>query len=143
MIFDKMSCMDNLCLRVAERVPFLWLGSSRRKIIMDEYREMLGDDIDADTPFGLSAESLYKLVYLREYIYNPRLLVIAKPFLETDIKLRLLIISLITMFRSRGTSILILDSSTSDSGVCADRTLSVMGGRVTGEMARQERDEPA
>jgi ribose transport system ATP-binding protein len=140
MIFDKMSCMDNLCLRVAERAPLLWLGSASRKIIRDEYREMIGDDIDADSPSGLSAESLYRLVYLREYIYNPRLLVVEKPFLETDVKLRLLIISLMAMFRSRGTSILILDSSTSDSGACADRTLSVMGGRVTGERLSQGED---
>jgi ribose transport system ATP-binding protein len=140
MIFDKMSCMDNLCLRAAERVPLLWLGSSSRRIIMDEYRGMIGDDIDADSPSGLSAESLYRLVYLREYIYNPQLLVVVKPFLETDIKLRLLIISLIAMFRSRGTSILVLDSSMSDSGVIVDRTLSVMSGRVTGERAGQGGD---
>jgi ribose transport system ATP-binding protein len=133
MIFDEMSCMDNLCLRVAERAPSLWLGSASRRIIRDEYRGMVGDDIDADSPVGLPADSLYRLVYLREYIYNPLLLVIEKPFLETNIRLRLLIISLMSMFRSRGTSILILDSSTSDSGLVADRTLSVTGGKVTGE----------
>jgi ribose transport system ATP-binding protein len=143
MIFGEMSCMDNLCMRMAERAPSLWLGSASRRIIMDDYREMTGDDIDADPADGLPAESLYRLVYLREYIYRPQLLVLEKPFLETDVRLRHLILSLITMFRDRGTSILILDSSMSDSGVVADRTLSVAGGRVTGERIRTGEEESA
>jgi ABC-type sugar transport system ATPase subunit len=75
---------------------------------------------------------------MREYIYKPVLLVIEKPFLEADIGLRRLIISFIAMFRSKGTSILILDSSASDSGLVADRTLVMAGGKVTGERIRVE-----
>jgi ribose transport system ATP-binding protein len=136
MIFDEMSYMDNLCLRAAERVPSLWLGSASRRIIWDEYRAMIGDDINADSPAGLPAESLYRLVYLREFIYKPLLLVIEKPFQETDARLRRLIMSLMSLFRNRGTSILILDSSTSYSSIVANRTLAVVGGKVTGERVR-------
>jgi ribose transport system ATP-binding protein len=143
MIFDEMSYMDNLCLRAAERVSSLWLGSASRRIIWDEYRAMIGDDIDADSPAGLSEESLYRLVYLREFIYKPLLLVIEKPFLETDAGLRRLIMSLMAMFRDIGTAILILDSSTSDSSIVANRTLAVMGGKVVGESIRSGEEASA
>jgi ribose transport system ATP-binding protein len=141
MIFGEMSYMDNLCLRAAERSPSLWLGPALRRIIRNEYRGVIGAEIDASSPLGLTAEALYLLVYMREYIYNPMLLVIERPFLETDVRLRLRILSLISMFRDRGTSILVLDSSTTDSDAIVDRTLVVTGGRVTGEKTRRAEEE--
>jgi ABC-type sugar transport system ATPase subunit len=133
MIFSEMSYLDNLCIKAAERVPSLWLGTAQRRIIRDEYREYIGGSIDADSPLGLPAESLYDLVYLREYIYNPQILIIERPFIDTDIRLRLHIMSLIAMFKMRGTTILIMDSSTTDSEAVSDRVLIVGGGRITGE----------
>jgi ribose transport system ATP-binding protein len=134
MIFSEMNYLDNLCIRAAERIPSLWLKNSGRKIIRDEYRGLVGDDIDADSPAELSAESLYSLVYLREYIYNPQLLVIERPFLETDIRIRMHIISLIAKFKARGAAVLIIDSSMTGSDAFSDRMLIVgTGGRITGE----------
>ncbi|MDR0519484.1 MAG: hypothetical protein LBG82_05470 [Clostridiales Family XIII bacterium] len=135
MIFSEMSCLDNLCIRAAERVPSLWMGSARRTVIRDEYRALIGDSIDADSPQGLPAESLYDLVYMREYIYNPRILVLERPFIETDIGLRMHIMSLIAMFKQRRTAILIIDSSTTDSAAVSDRMLIVGGSGITGERA--------
>jgi ribose transport system ATP-binding protein len=133
MVFSEMSCLDNLCMRAAERVPSLWLGSAHREVIRREYSQYTGGDIDAPTPVGLPAESLYNLVYLREHIYNPQILVIERPFVETDVGLRLHIMSLIAMFKQRGTAVLIIDSSTKDSEAVAGRMLIVGGGCIAGE----------
>jgi ABC-type sugar transport system ATPase subunit len=137
MVFSEMTYLDNLCIRTAERVPSLWLGSAKRKLIREEYRSLIGDSIDADSPVDMPAASLYDLVYLREYIYDPQILVIERPFIETDIRLRLHIMSLIAMFKNRGTTILVIDSSMTDSEAVSDRILIVGGGRVKGEKTPQ------
>jgi ABC-type uncharacterized transport system ATPase subunit len=133
MVFSEMTYLDNLCIRTAERVPTLWLGSAQRRIIREEYRARIGNCIDADAPVDMPAKSLYDLVYLREYIYNPQILVIERPFIETDIGLRLHIMSLIAMFKTRGATILIIDNSMAGSEAVSDRILIVGGGGIEGE----------
>ena len=132
-IFADMSYLDNLCFKAANRLPALWRKPSIKQSIRNEYCHYAGGDIDALPPLSLSPESMYNLVYLREHIYRPRLLVLVRPFLDTDIRLKLHILSLIRLLRETGASLLILDSSVSESSAVADRTFAIKGGQIKEE----------
>ena len=131
--FMDMSYLDNLCFKASDRIPKVWRKASIKQSVRDEYYTLVGDDIDALPPLSLSQESMYNLVYLREHIFRPRLLVLVHPFMDTDIRLKMHILSLIEMLREAGVSLLILDSSVSESSAVADRTVTVKGGRIEKE----------
>ena len=126
-IFEDMSYLDNICFKAANRFPALWRKAALKQAIRNEYYPIVGDDIDALPPLSLSQEAIYTLVYLREHIYRPRLLVLVRPFLDTDIRLKMHILSLIERLRALGASLLILDSSVSESTTIADRVLTLKG----------------
>ena len=130
-IFSDMSYLDNLCFKAANRLPALWRKDEIKQNVRNEYYPIIGDDIDAPPPLALSQKAVYTLVYLREHIYRPRLLVLVRPFLDTDIRLKIHILSLIEMIRSEGASLLILDSSVSESSAIADRIIALKGGQGT------------
>jgi len=132
-IFLDMSYLDNLCFKAGNRLTSLWRKKAVRQNIRSEYYPLAGSDIDALPPLALSQESLYNLAYLREHIFSPMLLVLVRPFLDTDIKLKMHILSLIEMFRQSGVSLLILDSSVSESSAIADRTFTIISGRIEEE----------
>ena len=132
-IFWDMSYLDNLCFTAANRLPALWRKPAMKQNVKDEYAPLVGGDIDALAPLSLSPEAMYSLVYLREHIYRPRLLVLVRPFLDTDIQLKMHILSLIRLLRDTGASLLILDSSVSESSAVADRTLAIKGGQIREE----------
>jgi len=134
-IFSDMSYLDNLCIKASARIPALWRKTSIKQNIRNEYHPFVGDDIDALPPLALTIESMYNLVYLREHIFRPRLLVLVRPFLDTDIRLKKHILSLIEMLREAGASLLILDSSISESSTVADRTITIKGGRIEKEVS--------
>jgi len=129
-VFSDMSYLDNLCMKASNRIPSLWRKNSIKQNIRSEYHMLAGDDIDALAPLALSPESMYNLVYLREHIFRPKLLVLVRPFLDTDVRLKLHILSLIELLRKGGASLLILDSSVSDSSAIADRTLTINDGWI-------------
>ena len=132
-VFPDMSYLDNLCFKAGNRLTSLWRKKSIKQNIRNEYFDLIGDDIDALPPLDLSAESAYNLVYLREHIFSPRLLVLIRPFIDTDIRLKMHILSLIEKLRQSGASLLILDSSVSESSAIADRTLTIIGSRIEKE----------
>ena len=132
-IFPDMSYLDNLCFKAGNRLTSLWRKKAVQQNIRNEYYSLAGDDIDALPPLDLSAESAYNLVYLREHIFSPRLLVLIRPFIDTDIRLKMHILSLIEKLRQSGASLLILDSSVSESSAIADRTLTIIGSRIEKE----------
>jgi len=134
-VFGDMSYLDNLCFKAANRFPALWRKTAIKQNIRDEYYSFAGGDIDALPPLALSQESVYTLVYLREHIFKPRLLVLVRPFLDTDIRLKMHILSLIEMLRAAGASLLILDSSVSESSAVADRTIALKAVQLNKEAA--------
>jgi len=133
-VFSDLSYLDNLCMKVSHRMPELWRKTSVKQNIRNEYYPIIGDDIDALPPLSLPAESMYNLVYLREHIFGPKLVVLVRPFMDTDIKLKMHILSLIEMLRKAGAALLILDSSVSESSAIADRTLSIKNGQIEREI---------
>lgn len=137
-LFPDFSYLDNLCFLAGEKQPSLWRGGRTRKSIRGEYLPLVGPDIDAPALAGLSASSLYNLVYYRQHLYNPKLLVVMQPFYEADMYLRRQILSLIDRIRKRGAAVLLLSVNISDSPVLADRMLVLEQGRLTREYGRQD-----
>ena len=133
-VFRDLSYLDNLCIKVSHRMPELWRKASIKQNIRDEYYPIAGDDIDALPPLNLSVDSLYNLVYLREHIFGPKLVVLVRPFMDTDIRLKMHILSLIEMLRKAGATLLILDSSVSERSAIANRTLSIKNGQIEKEI---------
>jgi ribose transport system ATP-binding protein len=129
-IFGDMSYLDNLCFKAANRFPALWRKASVKQSIRNEYLPLAGNDVDALAPLSLSQESAYTLIYLREHIYRPRLLVLVRPFLDTNIRLKMHILSLIEMLRAAGASLLILDNAVSESSAIANRTVAIKDSQI-------------
>jgi ribose transport system ATP-binding protein len=141
MIFPDMSFLDNLCFHAAERAPALWLRSSHKKSVRNEYRARIGEDIDAVSLEGVSNKSLYNLVYYRELLFRPHLLILIKPFLDTDLDLKQHILSLIDQLRAAGTTILILDNNTAENALVADRILTIAKDGQINEIRKEEQRE--
>ena len=145
MVFPDMSYMDNLCFLAGQRNPDIWLNPALTRNIRNEYHPLTGDDIDAPNVVGLSRSSLYKLVYYRQQIYSPRLLVLVKPFRDTDRRLKQSLVSIISSMREKGTAILFLDVNVTECAAFADRTLVFNSDRQVNEVKaselRQEREE--
>jgi ribose transport system ATP-binding protein len=125
MVFPDMSYLDNLCFHAAERTPSLWRRNAHKSSVRGEYRQRIGEDIDAISLEGVSLTSLYNLVYARELLFRPHLAVLVKPFMDTGIELKQHILTLIYSLRAAGTTVLILDNNTAESTLIADRILTL------------------
>jgi len=138
MLFPHLSYLDNLCFTSDERIRAIWRSRRLRKSVIREYREIVGDNIDARDIRNLSAKELYRLIYYRIYFQHPRVAVIVKPFSTIDLSLRLYVSELIRQFEQKGIAVLILTSSLSGLLPLADRLLTVRDGRVESELSRDE-----
>ncbi len=138
MLFPDISYLDNLCFMGDRRARALWSSRRKRKSIIQQFFPVAGEDIYAPDLFKLSTKSLYSLVYNRTYLQHPEVAVCVQPFSGADFYLRLHCLGLIRKLLERGTAVMILAVSLSDSLQLADRLLVVKGGRIYMEYAKEE-----
>src|SRR5690606_13087712 len=101
------------------------------RFIQEEFRPLVGNDIDAPNLWGLEMDSLYSLVYLRLLLYKPKVVFIMQPFAHADMHLSARITELITMLKHQGIAIILLTMNLSDSLTVTDRLLVMDDGRPT------------
>ena len=137
-LLPDFSYLDNLCFLAGEKQSNMWRRPRMRKSIRKEYLPYIGPDIDATDIHMLSPTSLYNLVYYRQHLYNPKLLVIMQPFFGADMYLRRHILALIDTIRKKGIAVLMLAINISDSPVVADRLLVLQNGGITTEYSSKD-----
>jgi len=137
-LFPEFSYLENLCYPLGQRKSFIWRGKRFRKSICADYERFVGRDIYETDISRLSVESLYKLVYYRIHLANPRLAVCLQPFFGSDMYLRHTIIEMIKRLLERGITVLIMLTNISDSLLVADRMLVLRDGRLLREYGHGE-----
>lgn len=138
MLFPDISYLDNLCFMADRRARALWYSKRKRESVIQQFLPVAGEDIYAPDLLKLSTKSLYNLVYNRTYLQHPDVAVCVQPFSGADYYLRLHVIGLIRKLLERGTAVMILAVSLSDSLQLADRLLVIKGGRICMEYGKEE-----
>ena len=136
-----MSFLDNLCLLLAERVPYFWQKKQLSKSVFLEYREEIGEAIEAKNLYHLSKRDLCRLVYYRCLIAKPDLVVCLQPLSDMDMYLRPVILDLLTRLRNHGIAVLVLNTELYDTLYIADRLIQVEQGKVAAEYTREHFEE--
>lgn len=123
MLFYDMSFVDNLCFRMEKKIKRLHITKVIKESLQKEYYPLIGDAIFAKSLNGLSASSLYDLVYYRVSLLNPKAVFIVQPFYNTDIHQKKHIQDLIHMLQKKKIAVIILSADYLDSASIANRRL--------------------
>ncbi len=137
-LFHHLSYMDNLWFLADRRIPLFWFHRRFRKNSQREYQRQFGQVVYQRNLANLSTKQLYDLIYHRILLQRPALLVCIQPFAEVDMHQRLRIIELMKMLGQRGTALLILAVSLSDSLLIADRLILAKEGKVVRQISKKE-----
>lgn len=129
-LFHDMSYLDNLTFLLDYKLDRRIINRNVFKSIKEEYRYIVGKDIDEGNLQNLSKKSLYNLVYLRTLLFSPRVVFIMQPFSNADLYLRGRIIELINQLKAKGIGIVILAVSISDTLTVSDRLLVMEKGQI-------------
>lgn len=127
MIFPELSYMENLCISLSQRMPFIWLNKKIRANIRKEYGDFLGEDVFSIPVELLSEKQKYQLIYTRILFQKPKTVLCINPFRGADVEHRMFIWKMLNMLLSKGISVVIVSVSLSDSLALADRLVIVDG----------------
>ena len=102
-----------------------------RKSVRREYDGILGDEMDEVDITGLGRAQLYRLVYYRVHLCNPKIVFCVKPLAEEDIHMKREVKKLLGELHRKGIAIVELLSNISDLHTPADRTIIVRNGTAS------------
>lgn len=129
-LFYDMTYLENLTFLIDRKLNKSIVNKKTLKSIKEEYRSLVGSEIDANSLRGISIESLYNLVYYKVHIFNPKVVFIMQPFSNADMYLRARIIQLINALKKKGIAVIILAVSISDTLTVSDRLLVLEKGKL-------------
>lgn len=130
MLFYDMSYLENLTFLIDYKLNKSFIKKQVLKNIKEEYRCIVGEDIDVKELRLLDKKALYNLVYFRIQLFNPKVVFIMQPFSNADMYLRGRIIELINALKKKGIAIVILAVSISDTLTVSDRLLIMEEGKI-------------
>lgn len=137
MLFGELSYMENLCMSLARRMPYLWLNHKIRKNIRAEYGPVLGEEVFDMTVEELSEKQKYRLIYTRVLLQKPRVAFCIHPFQGADVSHRMFIWSMLEMLLEQGIAVVIVSVGLSDSLALADRLMILQKGGGKKEISRE------
>ena len=88
MLFQEMSYMDNLCFDMEQKMGAWTIKTRIRKSVRREYDCILGDAMDEADITSLDRIQLYRLVYYRIHLCNPKIVFCIRPLAEEDIYMK-------------------------------------------------------
>ena len=138
MLFPDMDYMKNLCFLIDQKRNIFRMNGRIRKSVIQEYGDLLGDDIFAKDITRLGPVSLYNLIYYRIHLFNPGVVFCVQPFSDADLNLRRHVVDLILLLKKKGIAVIILAVNLSDSLIVADRLLQVKEGILCREFEKNE-----
>lgn len=135
-LFFNLSYLENLTFLLDRKLDRRIIGKKVLNSIKEEYRNLVGVEIEAPDLWGLEMQSLYNLVYFRLLLYSPEVVFIMQPFSQADMYLRGRIIQLINMFKEKELAVVILAVSISDTLTVTDRLLILEDGKLAPQGGR-------
>jgi ribose transport system ATP-binding protein len=138
LIFPQLSVMDNLLFTSDHKVPHLWLNRKRRAALGYELQKRFGNRLTDKVPSDFPQSYRLRLVYQRILLQKPTFLCVVQPFASIDMYQRMELISTYDVLKQRGTTILILAVSLSDTLQIADRLLLCKNGQIERQLLRHE-----
>ncbi|MXI85772.1 ATP-binding cassette domain-containing protein [Sphaerochaeta halotolerans] len=138
LIFPQLSVMDNLLFTSDHKVPHLWLNRKRRAALGYELQKRFGNRLTDKVPSDFPQSYRLRLVYQRILLQKPTFLCAVQPFASIDMYQRMELISTYDVLKQRGTTILILAVSLSDTLQIADRLLLCKNGQIERQLLRHE-----
>lgn len=138
MVFPKLSYMENLCISLSRRIPFLWLSTGIRSSIRQEYGPILGEEVFGMPVEELSEKQKYQMIYTRVLLQKPKLVFCVQPFKGADLPHRMFVWKMLEMLLDKGIAVVILTMGLSDSLSLADRLLIVNGDGSEKEVMRRD-----
>lgn len=126
-----MSYMDNLCFDMEQKMGAWTIKTRIRKSVRREYDCILGDEMDEADITSLDRIQLYRLVYYRIHLCNPKIVFCIRPLAEEDIYMKKEVKKLLGELHRKGIAIVELLSNISDLHTPPDRTIIVRNGTVT------------
>ncbi|EET58654.1 prevent-host-death family protein [Marvinbryantia formatexigens DSM 14469] len=138
MVFPKLSYMENLCISLSGRMPFIWLGRGIRSSIRREYGPILGEEVFDMSVEELSEKQKYQMIYTRVLLQKPRIVFCVQPFKGADLPHRMFVWKMLEILLAKGISVVILTMMLSDSLSLADRLLVVNEDGSEKEVMRQD-----
>ncbi|MFA5698996.1 MAG: hypothetical protein WC954_04585 [Sphaerochaeta sp.] len=138
LLFNQLSVLDNLLFASDHKVHSLWLSRSRRRALGAPLQQYFEADLDQTVPLELERAQRFRLLYQRILLQNPKFLCVVQPFTSADMYQRMELIKIFDELKQKGTSILILAVSLSDTLQIADRLLLIKKGKIDLELKRSE-----
>ncbi|SHK00818.1 ribose transport system ATP-binding protein [Geosporobacter subterraneus DSM 17957] len=129
-LFYEMSYLENLTFLIDYKLNKSIIDKKILKNIREEYRLIVGNDVDARDLTGLDAKALYDLVYYKIQLFSPKVVFIMQPFSDADMYLRGRIIGLIQKLKKKGIAVIILAVNISDNLTVSDRLLVMEDGKL-------------
>lgn len=140
-LLPELSYLENLCLPLAEKVPFFWQRPRLKRSVFYEYKNKVGPAISASNLYELSKKELLTLVYYRVLIARPEMVVCVQPISNMDMHLRGHVLELMTELRSSGIAVLVLNTELYDTFYIANKLIQVENGHIICEYASEYFDE--
>lgn len=138
LVFDQLSLLDNILFTSDHKVPNLWLSQSHRRALARDVQPRFGSQLSLHDPTEYDSRYRLRMVYQRIMLQKPEFLCVIQPFASIDMYQRMELISYFDAFKRRGTSILILAVSLSDTLQIADRLVILKDGKMQRELLRSE-----
>lgn len=131
MIYPDLSSMENLNIGLGKKTGNCLIKKRISKSVELEYSKLLGNCLDKDNIMENDIFELYKLIYYRIQLQNPKVVMIAYPFKNTDINLREHIVELLLMLKSSGIGMVLISVDINASMLVADDLWIMENGRLT------------
>lgn len=138
MLFENLSYVENLYFLIERKLKSVKNKSKVLKSIINEYENIVGQEIYETDISKLGLTSLYNLVYYRIHLYKPKVVFCLQPFSGADMYLRKHIADLIRELKRKGIAVIILAVSISDTLTIADRFLVIENGSIVKELSKEE-----
>lgn len=130
MIFPDLSFMENLAVGLGKKTGNLLRKKSISRSVASEYDKFFGNCLKRDEVFEANIFELYKLIYYRVQLQNPKVVIIGYPFKNTDINLREHIVELLLMLKEKGIGIVLISVDINASMLVADDLWIMESGRL-------------
>lgn len=138
MVFPELSYMENLCICLSWRVPFIWRRHRIRNSLRQEYGTILGEEVFSMPVEQLSEKQKYQMIYMRVLLQKPRVVFCIQPFKGADVAHRMVVWEMMERLLNHGIAVVILSLNLADSLSLADRLLII--DRDGQEMEIESRD---
>lgn len=134
MLFNNLSIFDNFGFQLSHKVHWLWLKKNYQRSIKMSTEEICGEDL-WDIPIKeLSPVQLLKIIYCRQILFNPALVVCINPFTGMDYQVDRVINEMMQVMLKKKISILVVASYLPSSIAIDGKLLYLHEGRLSEDL---------